>query len=178
MTPTATGVDLCVGTILFTDLVGFTEFNDVVGDQDALAVLDQQTAVANEVVGRSIHEARIVKELGDGLMMWFASAPDAIAAAASFLDSLDKARLSGSFPLSVRMGLHHGEAVERGNDLVGMTVNVAARISDLAGPGELLVSDEAIDAAAHEPPGCAYEPIGPVSVKGVHHPIWLRRLVT
>ncbi|MCP3856075.1 MAG: adenylate/guanylate cyclase domain-containing protein [Actinomycetia bacterium] len=178
MTPTSTSVDICVGTIVFTDLVGFTEFNDVVGDQEALAVLDQQAAVANEVLGRSNHEARIVKELGDGLMMWFVSAPDAIAAAARFLGSLDRARLGGSFPLSVRLGLHHGEAMERGNDLVGMTVNVAARISDLAGPGELLVSDEAIDAAAHEPPNCVFEPIGPVSVKGVHDPIWLQRLVT
>ncbi|MCP5025193.1 MAG: adenylate/guanylate cyclase domain-containing protein [Actinomycetia bacterium] len=168
----------CVGTVLFTDLVGFTEFNDVVGDTEALAVLEQQTAMAASVVARADHEARIVKELGDGLMMWFESAPEAITAAAGLLTALDGARSGGSFPLSVRMGLHHGEAVERGDDLVGRTVNVAARISDLAGPGELLVSDEAIEAGAHRAAGSAFEPIGPVSVKGVHEPIWLQRLIT
>ena len=62
-----------VGAILFTDLVGFTEFNDAVGDARAYEVLDLQATLASQVV--SAHAgARVVKELGDGLMIWFDSA--------------------------------------------------------------------------------------------------------
>ncbi|MGH1488137.1 MAG: adenylate/guanylate cyclase domain-containing protein [Acidimicrobiales bacterium] len=168
----------CVGAVLFTDLVGFTEFNEVVGDAQAVGVLDAQTSYAKAAL-QSHADARLVKELGDGLMLWFADAGAAITAALELMRSIETARQDGSFPLAIRMGIHHGEAVARGDDVVGQTVNIASRISDLAGPGELLVSDVAIgDALDHNGLAeldCA--PIGPVQVKGVSEPIWLQRVL-
>ena len=73
------------------------------------------------------------------------------------------------------MGGHHGPAVARGDDLVGQTVNIAARISDLAGPGELLRvrrPDRRLPRARRQPP----KPLGAAQVKGVEDPIWLYRL--
>ena len=64
MTSTDRTVDVCVGSILFTDLVGFTEFTDSVGDAGALSVLDEQTEMAQRVIDCR-PDARIVKELGD-----------------------------------------------------------------------------------------------------------------
>ena len=169
-------IDACVGSILFTDLVGFTEFNDAVGDSDALRVLEQQTEMAMSVTSRS-PGARIVKELGDGLMIWFETAGEGLRGAVEMLNAVDAARALDEFPLAVRMGLHHGDALPRGDDLVGRTVNIAARISSLAGPGELLVSEDVLLSCDHD--DCEpLQPVGPVLVKGLQDPIWLHRLST
>ena len=76
----------------------------------------------------------------------------------------------------MRMGLHHGECIPRGDDLVGQTVNIAARVSDIAGPGELLVSEDVLAAATDASGDFDLAFVGPVTVKGVADPIWLRRL--
>lgn len=158
------------GAVLFTDLVGFTEFNEAVGDALAVEILDRQ----HELVAPSVDAvpgARVVKELGDGLMVWFPTAAGGLSGAGSMLMAFGRAHELGQFPLRVRMGLHHGEVAVRGDDLVGRTVNVAARISALAGPGELLVSD----AVAGSCPSAALAPIGPTRLRGVPEPIWLHR---
>ena len=76
----------------------------------------------------------------------------------------------------MRVGLHYGEVVTRQDDLVGRTVNVAARIADRAGPGELLASEAVVVAA--DPDADAFSPIGPTTVKGVAEPVWLYRYAT
>lgn len=173
MTSTAPAPEVCVGSVLFTDLVGFTEYNDAVGDAQALAVLEHQTAIATDVTTR-LGDARIVKELGDGLMIWFGSAGCGLEGSLALLAAVDDARARADFPLAVRMGIHHGPATVRGDDLIGQTVNIAARVADLAGPSELLISEEVLAACggAVDP---SVSPVGPVQVKGVHDPIWLHR---
>lgn len=161
----------CAGAVLFTDLVGFTEYNESVGDAAALQVLDAQTHMATAAL-KGCAGARIVKELGDGLMLWFANAADAIDGAGALLDAIEHARHDGSFPLAVRMGLHFGPVIPRGDDVVGLTVNIAARLSDIAGPGELLVSEATI-AALGELPTPAVCAVGPIAVKGIREPIWV-----
>ena len=169
MTP---GVIRTTDTILFTDLVGFTEFTDAFGDAAAVEVLDAQSTIA----GRALVDARgrLVKEIGDGLLFWFAAPDPALATAMSILRAIDDARSDGGFPLGIRMGMHSGEVVARGDDIVGHTVNVAARIVDLAGPGELVVSDSVVDGL--DTKASTFEPVGPARVKGVEAPVWLHRL--
>ena len=168
-------LDTHTGCVLFTDLVGFTAYNEARGDAAAVEVLEQQTRIAQSITG-GFDGARIVKELGDGLMLWFDTAADGLVGAARLAGAVKAARSEG-FPLAVRMGLHHGEAVARGDDLVGQTVNIAARVAALAGPGELLVSDDVIVACATDlDPTLVLSDVGPTSVKGVTEPIWLRRL--
>lgn len=169
-----TQLDVRVGSILFTDLVGFTEYNDAVGDAAALAVLDAQTVILTDLLDERV-DSRLVKELGDGLMVWFASAGDAVGCAIEFLTAINEARRANTFPLSVRLGMHHGEAVARGHDLVGQTVNIAARVTDLAGPNELLVSEEVLQACEPRSPEVRLQAVGPASVRGVNDPIWLHR---
>mgnify|MGYP001827314708 CR=1 FL=1 len=163
-----------VGAVLFTDLVGFTEFNDTEGDDAALRVLDHQTELMRGIVDRH-DDARIVKELGDGLMVWFASPLAAVEGGAEMLAGVARLRSASSFPMAIRMGLHHGEMLARGDDFIGITVNIAARVADLAGPGELLVSEATVD-ACRERPATRLEPVGPAFVKGVADPIWLVRV--
>jgi class 3 adenylate cyclase len=164
-----------VGTVLFTDLVGFTDYNDSSGDAAAVAVLERQRRLADDALA-GCDEARVVKELGDGLMLWFPTAADGICVAGQLMARFVAARHNGSFPLSARMGAHHGEAAIRGDDLVGRTVNIAARVCDLAGPSELLVSAATVAACEPRDRPDGLRPVGPVRVKGVRDAVWLHRL--
>ncbi len=164
-----------VGSILFTDLVGFTEYNGIVGDDVAAGVLDRQSDLVTHALS-PYPTGRVVKEIGDGLMLAFESPVEALAAAVGILCCIERARADGTFPLAMRMGMHHGKAIARGDDLVGQTVNIAARVADLAGPGELLVSESVVTAHAGHAPAATLSPIGPARVKGVDEPIWLHRV--
>ena len=67
--------------------------------------------------------------------------------------------------------LHAGPVVFQGGDYFGRTVNVAARISERAGPGQLLVTDEVVDRAGSD--DLTFRPIGAVPLKGVSQPVRL-----
>jgi class 3 adenylate cyclase len=80
-----------VGSVLFTDLVGFTAFNDVRGDVAAVRVLDRQGEVIDSVLAR-YPGTRLVKELGDGSMVWSPTAPGALGSATVFAAGIRAAR--------------------------------------------------------------------------------------
>ena len=169
------GARRVTGAVLFTDLVGFTAYTEAAGDDAAVRVLDVQSALAGEVVAD--HDgARIVKELGDGLLLWFGDPDAGLSGALAIQASVENARCEGTLPLAVRMGLHCGEVSVRGDDLVGLTVNTAARIVALAGPGELLVSDDIAGACRDGAGRTTLEAVGPIRVKGLRDPIWLHRV--
>ncbi|HTN80579.1 MAG TPA: adenylate/guanylate cyclase domain-containing protein [Acidimicrobiales bacterium] len=167
-TPTAEEI---WGAIVFTDIVGFTQFTALEGDEQALALLDTQERLVNDALPTG---ARVVKELGDGLLLWF---PDGESAITTTLDLQCRfeAESSIGMPLWVRMGVHCGKALVKGTDLVGHDVNVAARILDVAGPGEVLVSDQTRADVAGRVPTVAFDEIGPVVMKGIPEPVRLWR---
>lgn len=170
-----TRVERASGAVLFTDLVGFTAYTEAAGDDAAVRVLDTQSALAGKVVAD--HDgARVVKELGDGLLFWFGDPHAGLAGALGFLSAAEDARSEGTLPLPVRMGLHCGEVSVRGDDLVGLTLNTASRIADLAAPGELLVSDEIAIACRDDVDHATVQAVGPIRVKGLRDPIWLHRV--
>ena len=176
MTPTAS-TQRATGAVLFTDLVGFTAYTEAAGDDAAVRVLDVQSSLAGTVVAD--HDgARIVKELGDGLLLWFDAADCGLAAALEIHASVEQARSEGTLPVAMRLGMHFGEVSVRGDDVVGLTVNTAARIVALAGPGEILVSDDIARACPEGAGRPALEDVGPIRVKGLTEPIWLHRVTT
>jgi adenylate cyclase len=164
------------GAIAFTDLVGFTEYTATRGDREALAVLGAQERIVRDALPAS---ARIVKELGDGLLIFFTDAGTAIPGCLAILDGFDRAAEADEMPLWVRAGLHWGRPSSRGEDLIGHDVNVAARIVDVAAPGELLCSGPMLDAVAggrRAEPADGYVELGPVMMKGIPEPIDLYRV--
>ena len=169
------GAQTQTGAVLFTDLVGFTQYTDSEGDVAAMRVLDLQTELVQSVLADQL-DSRVVKELGDGLMLWFGDASTAVQCSIDLRSATDDARRDGSFPLAVRMGMHYGDMMARGDDLIGQTVNVAARISALAGPGELLLSESVLAACADASELPAVVAMGPAPVKGVKQPVWLHRV--
>jgi len=114
-----------------------------------------------------------VKELGDGLFLWFPEPEGALRCALELRRVLEEESTTTGLPLWIRVGMHHGHALQRGADLVGNDVNVAARIADVAAPGEVLVSDAV--RAAVVPRAVCFEELGPVVMKGLPTPIRLWR---
>lgn len=160
------------GVVAFTDLVGYTEYTALQGDAEALALLAAQEQIVNDTLPR---DARVVKELGDGLLLYFAGAGSAIASGLVLQQRFEQAAEDGALPLWVRIGMHWGRPAPRGEDLVGHDVNVAARIVDVAGPGELLCSHATVLAAAATLEGIDFVELGPVVMKGIPEPIELYR---
>ncbi|MBK9178818.1 MAG: adenylate/guanylate cyclase domain-containing protein [Acidimicrobiales bacterium] len=160
------------GAIVFTDIVGFTELTNVEGDDVALHLLDRQ----DDLVRRALPQSgRVMKELGDGLLLWFDDPTAAVETCLALQLRFEEESADG-VPLWVRIGMHWGRPRRRGDDIIGRDVNLAARIADLAGPGEVLCS-EATVVAAGEVPGVRYHPLGPVVVKGFDEPVPLVRAV-
>lgn len=125
-------------TVMFTDLEGFTKFTADHGDDVAAALIaDHQRLVGPIVRSRG---GRIVKHLGDGLMLTFHSPESAVLAALELVEAVDE-------PLRLRAGLHLGEAVVTHDDLFGHIVNVAARITEEAKGGMVLASVDVREAA-------------------------------
>ena len=161
------------GAVVFTDIVDFTRYNAERGDDAAIALLEHQIGVVRKVLPAC---ARVVKELGDGLMLWI---PDAYAALDTCLgvQALVAEGQAIDDPMFMRVGAHWGLPRRRGDDLVGNAVNLAARIVDLAGAGEVLVSEALLEAAGDvsKLEASTYE-LGPVYVKGVPDPVPLFRI--
>jgi adenylate cyclase len=181
------------GAIVFTDIVGFTALTDLHGDDVALALLERQEHMVRAALPAA---ARVVKELGDGLLLWFDDPRDAIDtclrlqrefdATNETIDATDAVPglagvgLGGSaadIPLWVRMGVHWGCPRRRGDDIVGRDVNLAARIVDLAGPGEVLCSEATADVIGARR-GVGFEPLGPVFVRGITEPVPIVRVLS
>jgi adenylate cyclase len=158
------------GAVLFTDLVGFTEFTALQGDEASIELLSRQ----DDIVQAALPDgARIVKELGDGLLLWFPDADTALDTALDLQCGFEAATEETGLPLWVRMGLHWGRQTPRRQDLVGHDVNVAARIVDIAGPGEVLLSEATLEALVRPRPDVSFDELGPVVMKGIPEPIRL-----
>ena len=128
-------------TFLFTDLVGFTALTAERGDDHgadvAIAFYDRVRPLLCE------HDAEEVKTLGDGMML---RAPDPARGIELGVAIVRELESVPGFP-PVRVGVHHGPAVERAGDWFGDTVNVASRLCTAASGGEVLVSDHAAEQA-------------------------------
>ena len=124
--------DRVLATVLFTDIVGSTEKAVSLGDRRWREVLDRHEDLARRRIGE--HGGRLVKTTGDGVLATFDGPARAIRCA--------EALRSGSEPLglSIRAGIHTGEVELRHSDVGGVAVHIGARVSSLAGPGEILVS--------------------------------------
>ena len=160
------------GAVVFTDIVSFTEFTAVEGDEAANELLTAQEAIVNELLPG---DARLVKELGDGLMLWFADAQTALDTCLGLLNRFEEHSMETLQPLWVRMGIHYGRQTRRREDLIGHDVNLASRIANEAGPTELLLSEETLDQLEHRT--CEFDEIGPVVMKGIPDPVHLFRAI-
>lgn len=153
-------------TIMFTDLESFTAFTSKAGDEAAREYLDRHHKRVGPII-RS-RGGRIVKKLGDGLLISFNAPEGAVLAALEMVEA-------HTDDLRLRAGLHHGEAVLLGNDLVGNDVNIAARVTDAAKGGEILATTE-VRSAVGNLPAVAFGRARRKSFKGVDETVMVSRV--
>ena len=153
-------------TFVFADIAGFTALTEAHGDEAAVAVVEEFA----ETVCRDLPAigGEHVKTIGDALMLRIPDPGDAILLGLEV--SQRTLRDHGSVP--VRVGLHHGPAVERNGDYFGAAVNLAARVSSAASGGEVLVSGSTA-ALVPELEGVVYESRGRHELRNVSEPIEL-----
>jgi adenylate cyclase len=123
--------------ILFTDLVGFSDWALSAGDEAALDVLRQVGDAEQKAV--SSNKGAVVKRLGDGAMAVFSGSEQAVRAALESQEAISKIEIEGYRP-EQRAGVHRGTPRKVKGDFLGVDVN-AARVGDAAKGGEVLVSD-------------------------------------
>jgi len=124
--------------ILFTDLVGFSDWALEAGDEAALEVLRQVGDVEQKAI--SSNKGAIVKRLGDGAMAVFGDSEQAVSAALEAQKRISEIDVDGYRP-SQRAGVHRGTPRKVKGDFLGVDVNIAARVGDCAEGGEVLVSE-------------------------------------
>lgn len=128
--------------ILFTDLVGFSNWALKAGDEAALEVLRQVGDAEQEAI--SSNKGAVVKRLGDGAMAVFSRAEQAVKAALESQRAISEIEVEGYAP-EQRAGVHRGTPRKVKGDFLGVDVNIAARVGDAAKGGEVLVSDSVRD---------------------------------
>ncbi|HWO93653.1 MAG TPA: adenylate/guanylate cyclase domain-containing protein, partial [Dehalococcoidia bacterium] len=156
-------------TLLFTDLVGSTELLDRLGDEAAERLRREHFRLLRESVRTAGgHE---VKNLGDGLMVAFGSAGDAVRCAVLMQQSVERRnREIGGEELSVRIGLHVGEPIRDEDDYFGTPVVIAKRLCDRAEGGQVLASTLVRDLIGARPE-FGFRELGPLALKGIASPL-------
>ena len=142
----------------FLDITGYTRLTQERGDEAAADLADHLGRLSQRTSLK--YGGRPVKSLGDGVMFYF---PDPGPGVVAALDMVDGVAAAGLPPAHV--GLHVGPVIFQEGDYYGATVNVAARIAEYDRPGEVLVSQEVVDACAGA--AVVFREIGPVELKGV-----------
>jgi class 3 adenylate cyclase len=133
-------VNRMLATVLFTDIVSSTERAASVGDERWRELLDAHDDIARRQLSR--YQGRLVKSTGDGVLATFDGPVRAIQAATAIRDATRR------LGIEIRAGLHTGEVQRHGDDVVGLGVNIAARVQDAAQPGEVLASRTVKDLVA------------------------------
>lgn len=133
-------LDSAIRTFLFTDIVNSTSLTEQHGDIVAMTILRKHNEIVRDNLQR--HAGTEVKHTGDGIMATFLSSSKAIRSALEMQNNLKVYREKNpDIPLHIRIGINAGEPVTEGNDFFGVAVQLAKRICDLAGPGQVLLSD-------------------------------------
>jgi DNA-binding SARP family transcriptional activator/class 3 adenylate cyclase len=155
-------------TLLFTDQVGSTETLLRLGDEEGERLRRAHFGLLREAA--AMHGGEEVKNLGDGLMVAFVSAVDAVVCAITMQQAVDRARTTGEVAFAVRIGLNVGEPIRDEGDYFGTPVVIAKRLCDAGAPGQILAS-ELVRALIGTRGGFAYRALGDVPLKGVAEPV-------
>ena len=162
-----------LAAVMLTDVVGYSSLTQR-DEALALSLLREHDRLLRPIV-RS-HDGRTVKGLGDGFLVEFASALDAVRCAIGIQRALARRNArAGDEPIEVRIGVHLGDVVRRGGDVFGDAVNLVARIEPLSDPGGVVVSQQVYDQVRNKLTA-PFEPLGAPPLKHIAVPVALYRI--
>jgi TolB-like protein/class 3 adenylate cyclase len=159
-----------LAAILAADVVGYSR---LMGDDEA-GTLARLEGLKAEILDPLIaqHHGRVVKLMGDGFLVEFASVVDALTCALVWQDAVESRseQVSTDRALRFRIGVNLGDVIVKANDLYGEGVNVAARLEELAEPGSVLVSQTVFD-HANGKVAAAFDDLGAKAMKNIAEPV-------
>ncbi len=150
----------------FVDLSGYTRLTEDEGDDAAAAAAASLGDIVQRTAGH--HGGRVIKWLGDGVMLYFADPGQAVASTLDLAHSVPAAGLP-----TTHTGIDAGPVVFQAGDYFGRTVNTAARIASRADPGEVLVTDAVV--ASTRNPAIRFVDVGRVELRGMQRALPLYR---
>ena len=146
-----------LSTLMFTDIVDSTKMAQELGDQNWSDLLETHDSIIRHEL--SVYRGREIDTAGDSFFASFDGPARGLRCAQAINESIKE------IGLSVRVGIHTGECELRGDSLAGIAVHIAARISALAGPEQILVSRTVKDLVAGS--GIEFNDYGSYNLKGV-----------
>ena len=150
--------------ICFLDITGYTRLTEERGDEAAAELAGTLSRIVQRT--STSYGGKPIKWLGDGVMFYFPEPGPGVIAALEMVEGIANAGLPPA-----HVGLHAGQVLFQDGDYFGRTVNAASRIADYARPGEVVVSQDVVDAAGATP--LSFVEIGPVELKGLTHSLRL-----
>jgi TolB-like protein/class 3 adenylate cyclase len=164
-----------LAAILAADVVGYSRLMER-DEAGALAALkSRRTEILQPIVSK--HRGRIVKLMGDGVLVEFASAVNAVACAVELQAAMDNANagVSEDKRIVLRIGINLGDIMIEGSDLYGDGVNIAARLEGLSEPGGLYISGSVFEHVSGKLPH-SFVSLGAQRLKNIERPIQIYRL--
>ncbi len=162
-----------LAAIMFTDIAGYTALTQT-DEAGAFRLLQDQERLVRGLL--EVHRGRLVKSMGDGLLIEFSNALDALTCAMDLQRHIRERNVREPSPeLQVRVGIHVGDVEGVGSDILGDAVNIASRIEPLADPGGVCISEH-VFAQVRNKVAFPLEKLGPKSLKGVQEPIDVYRV--
>src|SRR4029453_17932012 len=158
--------DSALRAILFTDIVGSTSMTERLGDARSVEMIRAHDALVRRALRDK--DGRVVKHTGDGIMASFDDTTASVQCARAIQQAFGAFNLASQEKLRVRIGIDVGEPVADSNDLFGSTVQLAARLCQLAEPDAILVSSAVQDRIRDR---LHVTNIGPCHLKGFLQPV-------
>ena len=147
-----------LSAIVFTDIQGFTSATQR-DEKGALHLVDELERISAPIIAD--HAGRRIKSIGDGMLIEFPNALDALNGAVSLqLGIRERNRAEPSRAINLRIGIHLGDVEVRGDDILGDAVNIASRIEPLAEPGTICLSAQVYDQVRNKVT-LGFVPMGP-----------------
>src|SRR6201993_5203082 len=159
-----------LAAILVADVVGYSRLMG----EDEEGTLDRLRAHRREIVDPAIaeHHGRIVKTTGDGMLVEFASAVDAVTCAMAVQGKMAERNDAATPKITFRVGINVGDIIIDGDDIFGDGVNVAARVENECEPGEVYLSGTAFEQVRGKT-SFAFDELGERSLKNIDRPVRL-----
>jgi len=158
---------------MFTDIVGYTLLTQK-DESSTLQALERHRSLLRPHFAS--HGGREIKTIGDAFLVEFQSALDAVLCAFAVQQMMHDRKVARGEQLSLRIGIHVGDVVESGNDILGDAVNIASRIEPLAEPGGICISEEVYRQVRNKS-DLPFVSLGEKSLKNVSTPVVMYKAV-
>jgi class 3 adenylate cyclase len=164
-----------LAAILAADVAGYSRLMGADEEGTLAALKARRTEILQPTVAK--HHGRIVKVMGDGVLVEFGSAVNAVACAVELQAAMQRANngLPEDRRIVLRIGINLCDVMVEGGDLYGDGINLAARLESLSEPGGLCISASVFEYVKRKVP-CSFVSLGPRTLKNIDRPIEVYRL--